>query len=103
MNDVAELIGPYDFFVAQLNLFQMIVLLFRKLFDVVHFRRDFYQFHFFHFDVEVFDFVARVVDAIKLQDSLRQRLTGGHRFVQIWAGGIDFLGEQKRRMNPGAR
>lgn len=40
MNDVAVFVSPGDFFVAELNAFQVVMLLFGRLLDVVHQRSD---------------------------------------------------------------
>ena len=43
-----------------------------------------------------------VVDLVPLEFRRLEGLTGGHRLVQIRAGGVDFLGEQERRVDTGA-
>lgn len=58
MNDVAVFVGPGDFFVAQLNHFQMIVLLFGWVLDVVHHRIHLHHLHVFQFGVEVLGFLT---------------------------------------------
>ncbi|MNG09746.1 hypothetical protein D3C84_931760 [compost metagenome] len=80
----------------------MVVLLFARVFDVVHLRGDFHHFDLLQSGVEVLDFLAGIVDAIPLELSTAERLALGYCLVQIGAGGIDFLGEQERGMDPRA-
>ena len=47
-------------------------------------------------------FLASIVDPVPLELGGFQGLTGGHRLVQVGAGGVDLLGEQERRMDPRA-
>ncbi len=98
MNGVAVLIGPGDFFVTQL---EVVMLLERRILDVVHHRIHFHHFHVFQFGVEVLNFLARVVDFVPLEFRRLQGLTGGHSLVQVRAGRVDFLGEQERRVDTG--
>ena len=102
MNDVAVFVGPGDFFVTQFYALKMVVLFFRRILDVVHFRAHFHHLHVFEFGVEVLHFLARVVDLVPLEFRRLEGLTGGHRLVQIRAGRVDFLGEQERRVDTGA-
>lgn len=67
MNDVAVFVGPGDFFVTQFNAFKVVVLLFRRILDVIHFRIHFHYLHVFQFGVEVLHFLARVVDFVPLE------------------------------------
>ena len=102
MNDVAVFVGPGDFFVAQLDLLKGGYASRRKHPDVVHFRCDFHQLDVFQFGVEIFNFLTGVVDFVPLELSRLQGLTGGHRFVQIRAGRVDFFGKQERRVYTGS-
>lgn len=61
MNDVAVFVGPGDFFVTQFNAFKVVVLLFRRILDVIHFRIHFHYLHVLQFGVEVLHFLARVL------------------------------------------
>lgn len=99
MDDVAILIGPDDLLVAQFNLFQVVMLLFSGIFNVVHHRVYFHHFHVVQCGVEVFHFLTRIIDAIPFELCLTQGLTGGYSLVQIRAGGIDFLSEKERGMD----
>ena len=64
MNDVAVFVSPGDFFVAELNAFQVVMLLFGRLLDVVHQRSDSDQLDVIQRDVEVLHFLTGVVDAV---------------------------------------
>ncbi|ABP39893.1 conserved hypothetical protein [Yersinia pestis Pestoides F] len=101
MNDVAVFKGPGDFFVAQFHQFQVVVLLFRRIFHVVHFRRNFNHFDVFQFGVEIFNFLASVINAVPFELGGFQCLTGGHRFVQVRGRRIDFFGENERGVDTG--
>lgn len=67
MNDVAVFVSPGDFFVAELNTFQVVMLLFGRLLDVVHQWSDSDQLDVIQRDVEVLHFLTGVVDAVKLK------------------------------------
>ncbi len=99
VNDVAVFIGPGDLLVAQLNLFQMVVLLVGGVFDVVHQGIHFHHLDVLKFGIEILHFLAGIVDSVPLELSGFQGLASGHCLVQVGAGGVDLLGEQERRMN----
>ncbi len=86
------------FSVAQLNLFQMVVLLVGGVFDVVHQGIHFHHLDVLKFGIEILHFLAGIVDSVPLKLGGLQGLTGGHRLVQVGAGGVDLLGEQERRV-----
>lgn len=67
MNDVAVFIGPDDLLVAQLDLFQMVVLLVGRVFDVVHQRIHFHHLDVLKRGVEILHFLASIVDPIPLE------------------------------------
>ena len=91
MNDVAVFVGPGDFFVTQFDLLKVVVLLERRILDVVHHRIHFHHFHVLKFGVEVLHFLARVVDFVPLEFRRLEGLTGGHSLVQVRAGRVDLL------------
>ncbi|MNV67023.1 hypothetical protein D3C71_1598050 [compost metagenome] len=99
MNDVAVFVGPGDFFVTQLDGFEVVMLLEGRILDVVHFRRDFHHLDVLKFGVEILHFLTRIVDFVPLELGRFQGLTGGNGLVQVRARGVDFLGEQERRMD----
>ena len=102
MNDVAVFVGPGDFFVTQLDLLKVVMLLEGGILDVVHFWCNFHQFDVFQFGVEILNFLACVVDFVPLKFSRLQGLARGHGFVEVRAGRVDFFGKQERRVNAGA-
>lgn len=67
MDNVAILIRPDDLLVAQFNLFQVVMLLFSRIFDVVHHRIYFHHFHVVQSGVEVFHFLTSIIDAIPFE------------------------------------
>ncbi|MNR32207.1 hypothetical protein D3C85_1497720 [compost metagenome] len=69
------------------------------VFDVMHQWRYFHHLDVLQLGIEILNFLARVVDFVPLEFGRLQGLTGGHRFVQIRAGGIDFFGEFERGVN----
>lgn len=85
MNDLAVFVGPGDFFVTQLDLLQMVVLLKRRILDVVHHRIHLHYLHVLKLRVEVLHFLACVVDFVPLEFRRLEGLTGGHSLVQIRA------------------
>lgn len=58
MNDVAVFVGPGDFFVTQLDLLKVVMLLERRILDVVHNRIHFHHFDVLEFGVEVLNFLT---------------------------------------------
>ena len=48
--------------------------------------------------IEIFNLLARIVDFIPLDLCAFQRLAGGYRFVEIWAGAIKLFFNYERRM-----
>lgn len=54
--------------------------------------------HTFQQNIEVFHFLASVINMVELEFSTLQRLTSGNGFVNVWARGINLFIEQKRRM-----
>lgn len=101
MNDVAVFVSPGDFLVAELNTFQVVMLLSGRILDVVHKRSDSDQLDVIKRDVEVLHFLTGIVDAVKLKFCRFQGLSGGHSFVEIRAGRIDFFGKRKRLVSTG--
>ena len=101
MNDVAVFVSPGDFLVAELNAFQVVMLLFGRLLDVVHQRSDSDQLDVIQRDVEVLHFLTGIVDAVKLKFRRFQGLAGGDCFVEIRAGRIDFFGKRKGLVSTG--
>ena len=99
MNNVAVFVGPGDFFVAQFNLLQMIVLLFGRVLDVVHHRVHLHHLHIFQFGIEVPGLLPGSVDFVSPEPGRLQGLSGGDRLVQIRAGRADFPGKQGRCMD----
>ena len=75
------------------------MLLVGRVLDVVHQRVDLHHLHVLKLRVEVLHFLTGVVDFVPAEFSRLQRLAGGHRLIQVRAGGVDFLGEQERRVD----
>ncbi|MNL65309.1 hypothetical protein D3C87_1896240 [compost metagenome] len=100
MLDIAVLEGPGDLLVAQLDLLQVIVLFLGGVLDVVHFRSDIHHLDVLEQSAVALDFVAIVVNAIPLELGTLKGLAHGHSLEQVDRGGIDLLGEHKRRVNP---
>lgn len=83
MNDVAVFAGPGDFSVTPLDLLKVVVLLERRLPDVVYHR---IHFHVLKPGVEGLNVLACVVDFVPLKFRRPEALTGGHGLVQVRAG-----------------
>lgn len=96
MNDVAVFVGSVYFFVTQLDLFKVVMLLISRILDVVHHRL---LFHVLLPGVEELHFKTRVGDFVPLKFRRIQGLTCGHRLVQARTGRINFLGEQEQRVD----
>ncbi|MNR54802.1 hypothetical protein D3C85_1750550 [compost metagenome] len=66
----------------------------------MHFRSNFYHLDIFKFGGEILDFMTGIVGSIKTEQRFFEGLAAGYRFVKVGAGGVDFLGEPERRMDP---
>lgn len=67
MNDVAVFVSPGDFLVAELNTFQVVMLLSGRILDVVHQRSDSDQLDVIQRGVEVLHFLTGIVDAVEFK------------------------------------
>lgn len=67
MNDVAVFVSPGDFLVAELNTFQVVMLLSGRILDVVHKRSDSDQLDVIKRDVEVLHFLTGVLIHLKYE------------------------------------
>ncbi len=101
MNDVAVLVSPGDFLVAQLHLLKVVMLLINGILDVVHDRINLHHLHVLKLRIEVLHLLTGVIDFVPLKFSRLQGLPGGHGLVKVRAGRINFLGKQERRVNTG--
>ncbi|MNI29719.1 hypothetical protein D3C73_835420 [compost metagenome] len=66
----------------------------------MHFRHDAYDLHVLEQNGVVDHLLACVIDAIPLELGAVEGLPLGRAFEQVDAGGIDFLGEHERSVNP---
>lgn len=67
--NVAIAVFPRDFFIAKFYTLEVVVLLFGRIFGVVHHWRNADNSHTFKQDVEVFRFLSCVVDLIPLNSA----------------------------------
>ncbi len=70
-----------DFFIAKFYALKMIMLLFGRIFSVVHHWRNADNFHTLKQNIEVFRFLSRVINFVPFELSRFKRLTSSNGFI----------------------
>lgn len=74
MNDVAVLVSPGDFLVAQFHLFKVVMLLINGILDVVHDQVNLHHLHVLKLRIEILHLLTGIIDFVPLKLSRLQGL-----------------------------